>query len=167
MPTLRAVYNPTTHVANVALTGTAVPGGSVAIGNFDHPDPVYPDSTVIYHGVRDLLYKRSASNPTNTAPFPENITDMASVKITVVTMAGLTITAPGGNLAVAATRQSVVTTTPAGAVDAGGYTYTSSDPTKATVSATGLITGVAAGTTVIEVTSADGKHKATVNVTVA
>ena len=54
----------------------------------------------------------------------------------------------------AATTQLTVTTTPAGVVindgsDSGLMTWTSSDPAKATVDQNGLVTGVAAGTTII------------------
>lgn len=49
------------------------------------------------------------------------------------------------------TEQIVITTTPAN--ENGSYTYVSSDPTKATVSATGLVTAVAAGETTITVTA--------------
>lgn len=80
MLTLNVLYNPTTKVATVQ-TGTDAVADSTNIGTFDHPDTTYPDSTVIYQGVRDLLYKRSVSDITKTASFPENITDMASVSI--------------------------------------------------------------------------------------
>ena len=80
MPTLNVLYNPQTRVATVQ-TGTAAVAGSTNIGTFTHPDATYPDSSVIYQGVRDLLYKRSASDITKTASFPNNITDMALVSI--------------------------------------------------------------------------------------
>lgn len=84
MATLRASYNPTTRKATVSPVAVAAPGGSVNIGTFEHPDPVYPGSVVMYHGVRDLLYKRSAKNPAETAMFPNNITDMDRVAIEYV-----------------------------------------------------------------------------------
>lgn len=168
---LRAAYNPTTKVVNVNLNGVAVPGGSVAIGTFQHPDIDYPDSVVIYHGVRDLLYKRSATNPAVTASFPDNFTDMAGISINttlvfpLVDLVSIDATAPAGNLAVAATHQITTTFTPADATDQ-RLTYASSVPGKATVSASGLITGVQAGTTVITITGAGGVTD-TINVTVA
>jgi hypothetical protein len=168
---LRATYNPTTKMVNVNLNGIAVPGGSVAIGTFQHPDIDYPDSVVIYHGVRDLLYKRSATNPTANATFPDNITDMANISIQttlafpLVDLVSIDATAAAGNLAVGATRQIATAFTPANASDK-RLTYVSSVPGKATVSATGLITGVQAGATVITITGAGNKTD-TINITVA
>lgn len=81
MPKLIVAFNNTTRVATVLDEGTAVPGGSVNVGTFDHPDLTYPDSLVIYHGVRDLLYKRSAADPSKAAMFPNNIVDMQRVTI--------------------------------------------------------------------------------------
>lgn len=55
MPTVHVSYNAATRVAYVNSTDAVQPGYK-AIGNFQHPDPVYPGSLVVYHGVRDLLY---------------------------------------------------------------------------------------------------------------
>ena len=82
MPTLKVVYKASTKEARVLDSGTATPSGFTAVGTFVHPDATYPDSVVIYHGVRDLLYKRSAANPANTAMFPDNITNMHEIIIT-------------------------------------------------------------------------------------
>lgn len=63
------------------------------------------------------------------------------------------------------TEQIVITTTPAS--QNGLYTYASSDPTKATVSSTGLVTPIATGTTTITVTAVhDGAVSDTCAVTV-
>lgn len=67
MPTLKIAFNKTTNVATVLDSGGSVPGGSVGVGTFVHPDATYPDSLVIFHGVRDLLYKRSAKDPASLA----------------------------------------------------------------------------------------------------
>lgn len=56
MSTLQVSYNRLTKTATVQKQGDTMPVGSVAIGTFEHPDPVYPESMVIFHGVRDLLY---------------------------------------------------------------------------------------------------------------
>lgn len=168
---LRAVYNPTTRVVNVDLSGVAVPGGSTLIGTFNHPDITYPDSVVIYHGVRDLLYKRSAANPANTAMFPDNITDMENIKIQttlvfpLVDIISIDATAEAGNLLIGATRQINVAFTPEDTSDK-RLTYVSSHPARATVSATGLVTGVGAGVATITVTGATGLTD-TVAITVA
>lgn len=75
-------YVSATKSAHVREPGGSIPAGSVNIGSFEHPDETYPDSYVLYHGVRDLLYKRSEANPANAAMFPKNITDMGAVTIT-------------------------------------------------------------------------------------
>jgi uncharacterized protein YjdB len=155
---LRAAFNNTTKVVNVDLNGVAIPGGSTAIGTFEHPDIEYPDSVVVYHAVRELLYKRKQSNPAQAGTFPDNITDMAGIsiqttlKFPVVPLTGLDSTAPAGNLAVAGTKQITNVFTPANATDK-RVTYASSNTGRATVSATGLVTGVAAGAVTITVTA--------------
>lgn len=81
MPTLKVAFNATTKVVRVVDAATATPGGFVSMGTFVHPDETYPDSVVVYHGVRDLLYKRSAANPANPAMFPDNITNLHDISI--------------------------------------------------------------------------------------
>lgn len=169
MPMLQVSYNPTTRVALIQLDNAAVPGGSVDIGSFNHPDPVYPDSVVAFHGVRDLLYKRK---PNGTPGFfPENITDMDKVKLQyaagVIPVALAKITFPNAaeSVAVGATKQLVPSFLPNDATNK-TLTYASSVPGNATVTNGGLITGVATGTTVITATNAASGKTATVNVTV-
>lgn len=91
MPTLKIAFNKTTNVATVLDSGDSVPGGSVEVGTFVHPDATYPDSLVIFHGVRDLLYKRSAKNPAEEGFWPNNIVDMQSVTIDMKATPRLTI----------------------------------------------------------------------------
>ena len=78
---LKVAYNGTTKTVSVLNTADDIPAGSVNIGTFNHPDLVYPDSVVIYHGVRDLLYKRSAENPSELAMYPHNICNMQEITI--------------------------------------------------------------------------------------
>lgn len=91
MPTLKIAFNKTTNVATVLDSSGSVPGGSVEVGTFVHPDATYPDSLVIYHGVRDLLYKRSAKDPTKAGFWPNNIVDMQSVTIDMKATPRLTV----------------------------------------------------------------------------
>lgn len=159
MTTLRVGYNPTTRVAEVASQGTAIPNGSVAVGTFEHPDPVYPDSVVIYHGVRDLLYRRSDADPSQTAMFPNNITDMARIQINLVRATGVTVAAPGGDLKPAQTKQLTPTVAPVGAAEK-GVRYESMNPEVATVNAGGLVAAVKVGETVIHTYTLDGGFRA-------
>ena len=101
MPTLKVVYKASTKEARVLDSGAATPSGFTAVGTFVHPDATYPDSVVIYHGVRDLLYKRSAANPANTAMFPDNITNMQEISITNLAVAEYCVAAYIGHLRVA------------------------------------------------------------------
>lgn len=77
-------------------------------------------------------------------------------------LASIAVAPPTASIAVGATRQLAVTKSPSNAP--GTATYVSSDPTKATVNASGLVTGVAAGTTTI--TATVGSKTATCAVTV-
>lgn len=91
MPTLKIAFNKTTNVATVLDLSGSVPGGSVEVGTFVHPDATYPDSLVIFHGVRDLLYKRSAKDPSKASFWPNNIVDMQSVTIDMKATPRLTV----------------------------------------------------------------------------
>lgn len=81
MPTLKVAFNKATNVATVLDASGSIPSGSVQVGTFVHPDETYPDSLVIYHGVRDILYKRSAADPAQEGFWPDNIVDMQRVSI--------------------------------------------------------------------------------------
>lgn len=78
---------------------------------------------------------------------------------------GVTVTPATTSVIVGATRQLTGTVLPADATDKSG-TWTTSDATKATVSSTGLVTGVAAGTATITFKSNDGNFTGTTTVTV-
>lgn len=82
-----------------------------------------------------------------------------------VAVTGVTVTPATASLAVGATRQLTGTVLPSDATDKSG-TWTTSDATKATVSSTGLVTGIAAGTSTITFKSNDGNFTATCAVTV-
>lgn len=83
----------------------------------------------------------------------------------VVPATGVTVTPATASLAVGATRQLTGTVNPTDATDRTG-TWTTSDATKATVSSTGLVTAVAAGSATITFTSSDGGFTGTTAVTV-
>ncbi len=79
MTTLQVSYDPSAKVVTVQQEDDSVPEGSTSIGTFEHPDPVYPGSVVIFHGVRDLLYKRKPDG--RPGFWPNNITDLQFIKI--------------------------------------------------------------------------------------
>lgn len=158
-------YDKATRVALVQVDAAAVPAGSVDVGSFSHPDEIYPDSTVIYHGVRDLLYKRSFANPAIPAMFPENITDMQNVVIELALPASVLMTPETASIAVAATQQMTTTIFPLGAASS-AKTYSTSNAAVATVDVAGLVTGVAVGTATITVTTTFGGYTDTSEITV-
>ena len=81
MPILKVAFNKDTKVATVLDASGSVPSDSVEVGQFDHPDLTYPDSYVIYQGVRDLLYKRSAADPSKEGFYPNNVINMQAISI--------------------------------------------------------------------------------------
>lgn len=78
---------------------------------------------------------------------------------------GVTVTPATTSIAVGATRQLTAAVAPNDATDKSG-TWKTSDASKATVSSTGLVTGVAAGTVTVGFTTNDGAFTATTAVTV-
>jgi len=163
MTTLQASYNPTTKVVTVQQQGDTIPQNSVAIGTFDHPDPVYPGSVVIFHGVRDLLYKRK---PNGTAGFwPDNITDLQNISIVqddVIELVSLEMSPASLALAVGATDQLTAEKTPVKGI--GTIVWSTDDPAVATVSDDGEVTAVGAGTA--NITATVGTITASAEVTV-
>ncbi len=164
MTVYKVGYNPTSKTATVQLEGDTTPEGSTNIGTFTHPDGTYPDSTVIFHAVRDLLYKRK---PDGSEGFwPDNITDMAGIVIAedlIIEATNLTLAPATASIVAGATQQLTATVTPASA--SGTTTYASSTTGVATVSATGLVTGVAAGTATITATRGTKTATSTITVT--
>lgn len=170
MPTLVVGFNATTRDATVVEQGTALPAGSINIGTFVHPDETYPDSLVIYHGVRDLLYKRSHANPAQTAMFPDNITDMNRIRIVstllpAVPVDAIYIAEKNPQVEVGSTLSLTISFSPTTATNR-KLVFSSSNEAVATVSDAGVITGVAAGNTSITVKSEDGGKQASTVVTV-
>lgn len=186
MPLMQISLNITQKPKRLVMVdpdGTALGAGYTKIGTFNHPDtdPLGPaTSHVLYHHVRDALYKvKDTPPPVGVSFWPDNITDMQTVSIQVP-VAALEIdfispNDPTVSVAVGATKQNVIFYNPEDATNK-ALTVTSSDPTKATAvydgplgggsKATGVtVTGVAAGTATITVKTANNKE-ATFEVTV-
>jgi uncharacterized protein YjdB len=130
--------------------------GEVLIGTTDHFDVGVDDNIgrkaghTIYHHVEQLM---------NAAGLFDHhlYTITGNIPITGLN-AGNDFT-----LAVAATRQLTPVVLPSTTTESKTVTYVSSVPGKATVSNTGLVTGVQAGTTVITVTTFAGVNGAQVD----
>lgn len=157
MTMLQLAYNSTTKVAKFQMPGDAPGAGFVDLGDIHHPNPTDElgenGTHVLYHHVQEELYK-------------EGHLDMSIVEIQFKKVTGLSIAPATSALAPAATEQLTPTVTPADAANR-TVTYATSDATKATVSASGLITAVAAGVATITATTEDGGFIDTCVVTVA
>lgn len=105
--------------------------------------------------------RQPANKPVGTVTEGKDLGSAGNVLVTGVALNKSTTTKTVGQ-----TETLTVTWTPSNATDKTG-TWRSSDPSKCTVNASGLITGVAAGTAVITFTSNDKKKTATCTVTVS
>lgn len=124
--------------------------GAITVVDTKHPFKVYVFNltTVFATGTYTFTF-------VDVVPNMENYVDVASIDVTPAT----------ATIAVAGTQQLTVAYSPANA-DGKSVTYVSSVPARATVSATGLVTGVASGAVTITITSANGKTD-TVAITVS
>jgi len=153
----QVAWNGVTRVATVQAFGDALPVGSVNAGNFYHDHTAgdtnknndaigFNGTHVLYHHVRDVMYAN-------------NILDMGNVTIaedvTYVALTGVDVGPSTSAKTVGQTQQLTVTPTPGGASNVTGV-WTTSHPSRATVSSTGLVTAVGAGVATITFTSTDG-----------
>lgn len=163
MASFKIWWKASTKEVKVQRDADTAPAGFVDIKTVTHDgvtDPIgeYVDSHVIYHHVQDALYAQGITNM-------QSITIVAFDQIINVT--AISVDPPTANLSLSGvtTQQLTTTFTPA-TPDNVSLTYVSSDPTKATVSNTGLVTAVAVGQATITVTSVDGGFTDTCVVTV-
>ena len=91
MSDYQIAYNATIKTATVQPLNDALPASSVNVGAFEHAeenDSLGTDlNHVLFHHVRDALYKRSIANPANSGFWPNNITDMSQIVIVNDTIA--------------------------------------------------------------------------------
>lgn len=159
----QVAWKASTREVTVQSLGDLLPSGAINAGTFSH-DPVANEtndavgSHVLYHHVREALYFIGVYNMQSLTI----VVDSTYVALTSFVLAPSTVT-----LTVAATQQLTVTPTPGGASNTTITTWVSSVPAKATVSATGLVTAVASGTTTVTATSQDGALTATRLITVS
>lgn len=160
MTTYKIALSADKKTVYLAFGADTFPGGSTSLGTFVHDDDadlVHPnkDNHVLFQHVRDILYKRKASDGGADAVHPNGIYNMQNISIvrhgpainaTYLTAAAVTAADP-------ATVTAVVKYQPANVnANNNDFTWVSSDPTKATVSAAGVVTGVANGTSNITAT---------------
>ncbi len=148
-------FNATTKIATIQSKGDALPAGSSKIGEFVHEAPTdklgvtEAHNHVLYHHVRDLLYH-------------QHIYDMQAVEISLDSdfkaVTGVTALPNPITRVVGQTQQITPTVAPADASNK-AVLYESANPARATVSASGLVTAVSAGSTTIRVASASDTTK--------
>lgn len=90
---------------------------------------------------------------------------LTNTNVAVVAVTGVTVSPATATVGIGSTQQLSATITPANATNQ-TVTWTSSNTAVATVNASGLVSGVAAGTSTITATTADGNKTATSVVTV-
>jgi uncharacterized protein YjdB len=151
MPTKKVGWNATTRVATVLLVATALPGGSVEAGTYEHPDPTdqlsrSQYSHVTFHHVQELLYKFAGEQDMQTVTIVDN---------SRVTSTGLTVTPTSILMAVGGTAQLAPMIAPAG-TDEQRVTYSSDNSEVVMVDANGVIQAYGVGTTNVTVRTIDG-----------
>lgn len=149
------------HDIVVQMSGDTLPGTYSAAASAaqlkDASDGVVDGSRVLFHVVQDAL--RAALPIGGTL-------DMSRVKINVVHPTAISVSPATVTKTAGATQQLTTSFTPTNSSNR-GLLYSSSNPAKATVSATGLITAVASGTATITVTTVDGGLVGTCVVTIS
>ena len=152
-------YKVSTKTVRCVQATLAAPVGFTSLGTVKHDDVDDPlgDAVnhVMYHHVRDKLYAAGYLDPSAWTIYIDKVIAVDRVNLTPATL----------SLAVSATSQLTKQVLPEDAT-VQTVTYASSNPAKATVNSTGLVTGVSAGTTTITVTTTSGAKTDTCVVTV-
>lgn len=161
MARYQVAYKASTKEAFLQAYGDATLSGAVNIGDFYHDgggvdalDPV-SDNHVLYHDIQDICYRNDLLNMQDI-----------KIKITRVTSIESSVADAAMHTGSDTTEQISTVFTPATASNR-TLSYSSSNPAVATVSASGLITAVGAGSCVITVTAEDGGATDTVAITVS
>lgn len=159
MSRYQLAYDADAMTAKIQAYGDATISGHETLDDFYHggggTDELDANSSnhTLYHHVQEILYH-------------EGVLDMQSVEITCKRLTGISSSPATVTKAATQTQQITNTFTPTDAANR-NVTYVSSDPTKATVNASGLITAVATGSATITVNTEDGGWTDTVVVTVS
>ena len=142
----------------IQLTPTVLPSGT------DDKRVTYSSDNALVAEVSEkgLVLLTGAGETNITVRTADGSLKTATVAVTAVDeltlVERITLDPATVSIAVAATQQLTPTILPADATEA-GVNWSTSDATKATVSSTGLVTGVAAGTATITATAKDGSGK--------
>ena len=177
----------------VAVGADTLPGTGTNLGTVDHAAGTdslhkYGANHTAFHHVRDVVYKRLASNPASVTPpaqavppvgmysgpapgsmWPHGIHNYMDLRIKRhgPIMLSTGITAAPVTMAVAATATIAVKLQPGDVASAAADNeFLSANTAIATVAATGVVTGVAPGTTVVRIAHKYVGHITEANVTV-
>jgi uncharacterized protein YjdB/beta-glucanase (GH16 family) len=123
-------------------------------------------ATVNSSGLVTGVAAGSATITATTQDGAKTATSAISVTTANVAVTGVTVSPTSASVAVNATQQLTATVVPANATNK-TVSWVSSNTSVATVNASGLVSGVAAGTATITVTTQDGSKTATSAITVA
>jgi uncharacterized protein YjdB len=154
--------------------GGLTSGGTFTASLSDGSAPDYVNSSFSgpnqYDVVYTLTYKAASAGKLITVTWVQasgtgNVRLQAATLVQVVNVTGVTVSPTSASLTVNGTQQLTATIAPSNATNK-NVTWSSSNNTVATVSSTGLVTAVAAGSAVITVTTQDGGKTATCNITV-
>lgn len=161
MPVYKVGWKASTREFEIKRNSENLTGGFVSQGTFTHTpadnNDGYDANKVFFHFIQDKAYALGITNM-------QSVKILADVIVNAVSISTLPATQEL-DLSAGGTVQLVTTFTPSDTDDQ-RLTYVSSDPTKATVSKTGLVTAVGVGETTITVTSRDGAKTDTCVVTV-
>jgi len=140
--------------AAATAAGLDQKGGSIATGTVTWSSSAPTVASVSAGGVVTAL----AVGSTSITATASGKTGQATLTVTPIPIAAVVVTPSVAAVIVAGTQQLAASTIDAGnnVLTGRSITWTTSDPAKATVSATGLVTGVAIGTVTITATS-EGK----------
>jgi len=174
--------NPTSNNSTVSVTGVTVKTATtVLLGNTEQLTATVAPNTATNKAVTWASVNNSVATVSSTGL----VTGLAAgtsvimvttvdggftaqclvtISSTMVSVTGVSISS-SASVGIGATEQLTATITPSTATNQ-GLTWTSANHAVATVSSTGLVTGIAVGTSVVTVTTLDGNHTAQCLVTV-
>ncbi len=158
MATFKIFWKAATREVIVQNNGDASPAGYTDEGTFDWTPPSNVtgytlDNETVYQFVQAKMYSKG-------------VLDMQSVKIYYRRVRTISLAPPTATIAVNGTQQLTATFVPANAENK-EIVWTTSDAAKATVSASGLVTGKASGSATITATTKDGAKTATSVITIS
>jgi alpha-amylase len=156
--------------ASISVAGTQQLTATIAPTNATNKNVTWTTSnsaiaTVSSSGLVTGVASGSATITVTTASGTKTATSAITVNSTVITPTGVTISPTSATISIAGTQQLTATVAPTNATNK-NVTWTTSNSAIATVSTSGLVTGVASGSATITVTTVSGSRTATSSITV-